>query len=90
MIYLEPKKDYFILIDKDGAEFASGCLFESVQDLAQAFQQWAECDGYEDPNLTGWSIGDCISHWNFECKYYQVNDFVEIPEQFTSFIINQK
>jgi len=78
MIYLKTQKDYYILIDGQGAEFASGCIFEGLEELAEKFQEWADCDGYEDPKLIGWTIGNCLEHWTFTLKRYQVNDWVEV------------
>lgn len=83
MIYLDEKKEYYILIDGQGACFASGCLFESLDEVAETFQEWADSDGYEDPKLIGWTIGDCLENWTFELKHYQVNDFVVVEDEET-------
>lgn len=87
MINLQTEKDYFILVDGQGADFAGGRIFESIDEVVEQFQEWAECDGYDDPKLIGWSIGDCLSGWTFELKYYTGTDFVEAPEKFINHII---
>ena len=68
MIYLEEKKDYYILIDGQGSELGSGRIFEGLEELAEQFKDWAEADGYEDPKLIGWTIGDCLENWTFTLK----------------------
>jgi len=87
MIYLQSDKQYFILIDGQGADFASGCIYESIQEVAKQFQEWAYTDGYEDPKLIGWSIIDCLENWGFTMKVYQVNDFV--PAEDINYIITE-
>lgn len=87
MIYLDPKKEYFILVDGQGASFGGGCIFESIEEVAEKFKEWADCDSYEDPTLTGWTIAECVDNWTFTIKYYDGIDFVEVPERFINYII---
>lgn len=80
MIYLDETKDYFILIDGQGANFASGVIFESLEELATKFRDWAEADGHENPTLKGWSLTDCLEFWTFELKEYRKKDFFEVDK----------
>lgn len=82
MINLQDEKTYFILVDGQGGTFAGGCIYEGIEEVAGAFQEWANGDGYEDPTLKGWTIGDCLSNWIFELKYYTGTDFVEAVKYF--------
>jgi len=87
MILLDDDKDYFILIDEQGACFASGCVFESIEEVAEKFKDWADSDEYEDPTLKDWTIGDCLAQWSFTLKVYHVNDFIEAPEKFLNYTL---
>ena len=78
MIILDDDKDYFILIDGQGRNFCSGVLFESIEELAQKFRDWADADEYEDPTLKDWTIGECLANWVFTLKVYDGADFVEV------------
>jgi hypothetical protein len=89
MINLQDEKDYFILVDGQGASFGGGRIFENIEEIAEQFQEWADSDGYDDPKLIGWTIGDCISNWTFELKYYTGTDFVEAPEKFINYTITK-
>jgi hypothetical protein len=88
MIHLKNETEYFILVDGQGASFGGGCLFESIEEVAEKFKEWADSDEYEDPTLKGWSISDCLDNWTFRLKYYDGADFVEAPERFINYIIN--
>lgn len=78
MILLDHKKQYFILIDNQGADFAQGCIYEGLEEVMNQFRQWATADRYEDPMLEDWTIGDCLTHWQFTLKNYQANDWNEV------------
>ena len=81
MIYLQHEfEEYFILIDGHG-DFASGVIYEGKEELAEQFQSYAECDGYENKKLTDWSIGDCLTHWGFSLKKFVVKDFEDVSSE---------
>jgi len=88
MIDLNENKDYFILIDGQGGSFAGNCIYEGINEVVEAFQGWAECDGYEDPKLINWTIGECLPHWTLDLKWYDGKDFVEAPDRFIDHMIN--
>lgn len=74
-IYFEEGKDYYILQDNQGANFAAGVVYESIQEIFEQFQSWAESDGMDDPKLTGWGLADILEHWMFSIKKWDINDF---------------
>lgn len=78
MIILNEEIGYYILIDGQGGDFASGVIFEGIVEVAEAFQEWAKCDGYEDPTLKGMSISDCLNNWTLTLKQYVDKDFIEV------------
>lgn len=72
MITLHSDKDYYIMIDGQGASFGGGRICEGIEEVIESFQTWADSDDYEDPTLKGWSIGDCISDWTIDLKTYKL------------------
>lgn len=84
MITLHEDKSYYIMIDGQGANFGGGRICEGIEEIIETFQGWADSDGYEDPTLKGWSIGDCISNWTIDIKKYNGVDFVELSEEETN------
>ena len=87
MIDLDDEKNYFILIDGQGATFGQGRIFEGLKELAEQFQEWADTDDYAEPTLKGWTIGDCIENWVFELKEYDGADFVPATDETLNYII---
>jgi hypothetical protein len=83
-------KNYFILIDGQGGNFAGQCIYESIGEVVEAFQGWAECDRYEDPKLINWTIGECLANWTLDLKWYDGKDFVDAPDKFIHHMINHK
>lgn len=77
MINLNNETDYFILIDEQGGTFGGGKIYEGAEEVMEQFRHWAEIDDYEDPTLKGWTISDCLAHWDFSIKTYDGRDFVE-------------
>jgi hypothetical protein len=80
MISLETDKSYYILVDGQGLHFGGGRIFESLDEVIEQFQEWADSDEYEDPKLIGWTIGDCLSNWVFDLKRYDGKDFISLDE----------
>jgi hypothetical protein len=85
MLNIDEEKDNFILIDGQGSSFGGGRIFESIKEVAEQFQDWADVDDYEDPELKGWTISYCLENWTMEMKEYNGADFVEPSKKFLDY-----
>jgi len=59
-----------MLKDMQGAEMCANCIFESIEEIAEKFISYAECDNMTDQKLTNWTISDMLDHWQFDLKMW--------------------
>tara|TARA_Y100000310_G_scaffold7302_1_gene7993 strand:+ start:337 stop:651 length:315 start_codon:yes stop_codon:yes gene_type:complete len=80
MINLDEQKDYYILECNQGTEFGGGRIYEGLQEIKDNCKEWAHCDGYDDPELSSWTIGDCIDNWDFTLWRYNGVTWINVSE----------
>lgn len=81
MIDLPEDKELFILEDLQGMTFGGGRIFEGLKELKEQFQEYAEMDGYDDPTLKEWPIGECLENWGFNLWKYDGTRFRKIEDE---------
>ena len=72
MIHLDDDKDYFILIDGQGASFGGGRIFEGIEEVADQFIEWADSDEMElaENKQMPDNIGGCLPLWVMDLQKY--------------------
>jgi hypothetical protein len=77
MINLDYNKDYYILVDQQGADFGGGRILEGKSEVVEQFQSWADSD---ERKISNYTFADLIDVWGIDILKYDGQTFRQLIE----------